>query len=123
MARYAQQLTSVLLAVLVLLEATPGGAPAMARTLPGPAQQCEIAASVVPVTLLALPSERGGTPANPAGFERVPLAPFTMQPVSLLLAKLAVVPTAGPDAAAHARRAWLQILRQRARAPDDPDPL
>jgi len=122
MARYARGLTSVLLTVLVLLEATPS-APAMARALPGPARRCEIAASVVPVTMLALPSERGGTPADPGGLERVPLAPITMLSASPLLAKLVVAPAVGPEVAARARRAWIQILRQRARAPDGPDPL
>lgn len=120
MARYARAFTSVVLAILILLEATPSFPATAVRS---PTRRCEIASSVVPITLLALPSERSTSTVDPGAFERMPLATFTIAPAITQLAHVTVRGALHSDAAGHALCAWLQMHRQRARSPDDPDPL
>lgn len=121
MLRRARGLTSIVLIALVALEATPR-APRVAAA--APAGGCVITASVKPVTLVALPSERPTSTAVPDGSERLPLPPFTLAAVDTPVAHLIDASRAGRLRVVHRERGgWLQSRQRRARAPDDPDPL
>lgn len=117
----ARSLLSVLIAALVLLEASP--------TLPhGPSKRpargtCEIAASVQPVALVAVPAERGAAPVDASTFERTALGTFTrvaalVPAIDASAAALRRIEVRGGDGATFVRE-----LQQRARSPGDPDPL
>lgn len=121
MLRRARGWTSILLIALVALEATPR-APRVAAA--APAGGCVITASVKPVTLVALPSERPTSTAVPDGSERLPLPPFTLAAVDTRVAHLFDASSAGRRPVVHRERVgWLQSRQRRARAPDDSDPL
>lgn len=113
-------MTSMLLIVLVLLEATPSH-PRM--QLRDGTPQCEIAATVRPVELLALASERATSAGDPGGFERMPLSPFAFcaspPPSTQHLSRM----QADGTLHGHERSAWFQPRQPRARSPDDPDPF
>jgi len=121
MARRARGFTSILLIVLVALEATPE-APRVAAAVP--MGGCVISASIKPVTLIALPSERPTSTALPDAGERLPLPPFTLAAVDTTVSDLASPRGARRVPSVHGERVgWLQSRQRRARAPDDSDPF
>ena len=120
MSRAVRVVVCLSLALLVLLEATPTVAKIRIR---GATRRCEIAASRHPITLIALPSERGASAADRAATERTPLVPLTLLAADPRLATLATRAATPDDRGIARSRAWLHAHRQRARAPDDPDPL
>jgi hypothetical protein len=119
MARGARATASVFLTILVLLEGTPSFAAAAGRSH---ARRCEIASSITPITFLALPSDRTRSAIDPRRSERIPIGifaigargPWATRPAGRLVRHV--------DESA-ARRAWFNLHRQRARSPNDPDPL
>lgn len=121
MARRARTLLCMMIAALIVLEATPSlpNAPAP-RVAEG---HCEIAATVEPVVLVATPAERGTGPSDGLSLERTGLGGFTL--VRTVNASLDAA--AGALRRANERRrtgaAWVRALQQRARSPGDPDPL
>ena len=117
----ARAVLSVMIAVLVLVEASP--------SLPhGPSKRparggCEIAATVQAVALVAVAAERGAAPVDASTFERTALGTFTLVG--------AVAPAIDASAAALSRTevhggdgaTFVRALQQRARSPGDPEPL
>jgi hypothetical protein len=109
-----------LLAALVLLETAPSvPAAAMRRRV---AHRCEIAATVDPVALVALPSQPTAGPIDSAGCARTPLAPWLVVPPLGDPARTDVASAVPRTSTLAGAWTWLHVHRQRARAPDDPDP-
>jgi hypothetical protein len=118
MPRAARALTAVCLALLVLLEATP--TVARIRIPSAGPRRCEIAASRHRVTMVAALSERSTAPAATA---REVLVPSSLPARKPRVADLEAGGRSAATAVARRSFAWLRVHRQRARAPDDPDPL
>lgn len=117
----ARTVLSLMIAVLVVLEASPS---LPHRPSKRPARgECEIAATVQPVALVAVPAERGAAPVDASTFERSALGTFMLV--------TALVPAIDASAAALRRievrggegGTFVRELQQRARSPGDPDPL
>jgi hypothetical protein len=119
MPRVVRAVICFALALLVLLEATPAVAK---MTMRSRSRGCEIAATKHRVTFFALPSERGAS-HDGATAARTPLVPLTVFTAGSRLAGSALRAVILPEGIAARSRAWLHVHRQRARAPDDPDPL
>jgi hypothetical protein len=118
MSRAMRAGVSLVLAALVLLQATPSVAFADARSS---ARRSEIASSAAPVTLLAVPSKRPVSATDPGGLDRMPPAPFAV--VGEASMPCAGAPRPGVAAASgREERARALMRRQRSRSPNDPEP-
>ncbi len=112
--------TSLLLAVLTVIEATPVLAVASPRQMRS--SVCELRAAETPQSLVVVPASRSADGANGGTAERSPFVP-SVAIVPTPRAEIAVATSSDVRRAAAQPDGWLRLHRHRARAPDDADPF